>query len=61
MNREIGKTSALSSGNDSKYIFLTDEDVSPEYGLLEKAVTIKKTEYLLLENELENQACITEK
>ena len=39
---------ALSSGNVGKYEFLTGKGVLPEEGLLQKAATIKKFEYLLL-------------
>ena len=38
----------LSSENGSNYEFLTGEDVLPENRLLEKAVVIKRFEYLLL-------------
>ena len=40
--RQIGKISASSSGDCDKYEFLTDEDVLPEKGSLEKTVTIKR-------------------
>ena len=38
----------LSSENGSNWEFLTGEDVLPENRLLEKAVVIKRFEYLLL-------------
>ena len=49
---QTAKISAFSSGNVSKYEFLTGEDVLPEKYLLEKAVTIKILEYLSLGFEL---------
>ena len=39
LDRQTAKISALSSGNVSKYEFLTDKDVLPEKVLLEKAAT----------------------
>ena len=39
LDRQTAKISALSSGNVSKYEFLTDKDVLPEKDLLEKAAT----------------------
>ena len=39
LDRQTAKISALSSGNVSKYEFLTDEDVLPEEDLLEKTST----------------------
>ena len=39
LDRQTAKISALSSGNVSKYEFLTDKDVLPEKNLLEKAAT----------------------
>ena len=44
----MAKIFALSSGNISKYEFLTDKNVLSEKNLLEKAVTMKKFEYSLL-------------
>ena len=44
--------SSLSSGNVSKYKFLTGKDVLPEKGLLQKAATMKRFEYSLLAKEL---------
>ena len=38
------KLEAFSSGIFGKYDFLTDEDVLPKIGLLEKAATIKRFE-----------------
>ena len=45
LDRPIDKISALSSGNVSKYEFLTDEDVLPEKDVLEKVATMKRFEY----------------
>ena len=42
LDRQTAKISALSSGNVSKYEFLTGKDVLPEKDLLEKAVIKKK-------------------
>ena len=42
---QTGKIWASSSGNVSKYQFLTDKDVLPETDLLEKAATIERFEY----------------
>ena len=52
---------ALSSVDNGKYEFLTDEDVFPEKGLLEKDATIKGFEYLLIGSKLKNQTIIAEK
>ena len=41
LDRQTAKISPLSSGNVSKYQFLTGKDVLPEKGLLEEAVTMK--------------------
>ena len=46
-DRQAAKISTLSSGNVSKYIFLTGEDVLPE-----RASTMNRFEYLLLDREL---------
>ena len=42
LDRQTAKISALSSGNVSKYEFLTGKDVLPEKDLLEKAATMKR-------------------
>ena len=52
---------ALSSGNVSKYDFLTGEDVLLEKYLLEKSATIKIFECLPLGSELKKQTDIAEK
>ena len=44
LDRQTAKISALSSGNISKYEFLTAKDVLSEKDLLEKAVTLKRCE-----------------
>ena len=61
LNRQTGKISALSSGNVSKYEFLTGKGVLPEKDLLEKAATIKRFEYPLLGKELKAQIEIAKK
>ena len=53
--------SALSSGNVSKYEFLTGKDVLPEKDLLEKAATMKRYEYFLLGKEVKAQTDIAKK
>ena len=40
--RQTAKISALSSGNVSKYEFLTGKYVLPEKDLLEKAATVRR-------------------
>ena len=45
LDREAAKIPALSSGNVSKYEFLTGKDVLPEKDLPEKAATMKRFEY----------------
>ena len=42
LDRQTGNISALSSGNVSKYKFLTQKDILPEKDLLEKAATLKR-------------------
>ena len=44
LDRQTAKISTLSSGNVSKYEFVTGKDVLPEKDLLEKAAGIKKFE-----------------
>ena len=56
LDRQTAKISALSSGNVSKYEFLTGKDVLPEKDLLEKAVTMKRFEYSPFSKELKAQA-----
>ena len=45
LNRQTAKISALSSGNVSKYKFLTRKDILSEKDLLEKATAIKWFKY----------------
>ena len=52
LDRQTAKISALSSGNVSKYEFLSSKDVLSEKDLLEKAATIKRLEYSPLGKEL---------
>ena len=59
--KQTAKISASSSGNVSKYEFLTGNDVLPEKDLLEKAATVKRFEYLLLGKELKAQTDIAKK
>ena len=42
LDRQTANISALSSGNVSKYEFLTQKDILPEKDLLEKAATFKR-------------------
>ena len=58
---QTAKISALSSGNVSKYEFLTDKDVLAEKDLLEKAAALKRFEYSLLAKELKKQTSVAEK
>ena len=44
-DKQTAKISGLSSGNVSKYEFLTSKDVLPEKDLLGKAATMKRFEY----------------
>ena len=48
IDRQTGKISALSSGNNIKYEFMTGKDVLPEKDLLEKAAAMKRLEYSML-------------
>ena len=58
LDKQTAKISSLSSRNAGKYQFIMVEDVSPEIDLLEKAATIKKTEYSPLGTELIKQTDI---
>ena len=53
--------SALSSGNVSKYEFLTCKDVLPEKDFLEKAAAIKRFEYSPFGKEFQKQTSVAEK
>ena len=61
LDKQTTNISTMSSGNVSKYEFLTLKDILPEKDLLEKAATIKRFEYLPLRNELKKQNSIAEK
>ena len=61
LDRQTAKISALSSGNVSKYEFLTDKDVLAEKDLLEKAAALKRFEYSPLAKELKKQTSVAEK
>ena len=50
-----------SSGNISKYEYLTGKDALLEKDLLEKVVTIKRFEYSALGKEFKNQTSASEK
>ena len=58
LDRKIAKIPALSSGNVSKYEFLTGKNVLPEKNLLEKVATMKRSEYSPLDKELKAQTDI---
>ena len=47
LDRQTAKIYTLSSGNVSKYDFLTGKDVLPEKDLLEKAALIKRFDICL--------------
>ena len=53
LDRQTAKTSALLSGNVSKYEFLTGNRVLPGKDLLEKTATLKRFEYSLLDKAFE--------
>ena len=61
LDKQTAKISALSSGNVSKYEFLTEKVVLPKKDLLEKAAAIKRFEYSLLAKELKRQTNVAEK
>ena len=61
LDRQTTKISALSSGNVSKYEFLTGKDVLLEKDLLEKSATMERFEYLPLGKELKLQTDIENK
>ena len=44
LDRQTAKISVLSTGNVSKYEFITGKDVSPVKELLEKAAALKRFE-----------------
>ena len=59
LDRQTTKNSALSSGNFSKYEFLSGKDVLPD--LLKEASALKKLEYSPLGKELTAQTNVAEK
>ena len=61
LDKKTAKIPALSSGNVSKYEFLTGKDVLPEKDLQQKAVAIKRFEYSLLGKELKNETSVSKK
>ena len=61
LDRKTATISALSSGNVSKYEFLTSKDILTEIYQLEKAATMKKFEYSPLGKELKKQTSVAEK
>ena len=61
LDRQAAKISALTSGNISKYEFLTDNGVLLEKGLLEKGAAIKRFEVSPLGKELKAQTSAAEK
>ena len=61
LDRQTSKISDLSSGDVSKYEFLTGKDVLPEKDLLEKAATKKIFKYLPFDKEVKAQTGIAKK
>ena len=61
LDRQATKNFAFSSGNVSKYEFLTGKDVFPEKLLLEKVATMKRFEYSPFGKELKSQTDIAKK
>ena len=61
LDRHTAKLSALSSGNISKYEFLTGKYVLPEKDMLEKAATMKRFECPLLGKKLKAQTDVVKK
>ena len=61
LDRQTAKILALSSGNVSKYQFLTGKDNLLTKDLLEKAATVKRFEYSPLGQELKKQTSVAEK
>ena len=61
LDRQTANISALTSGNISKYEFLTGKDVLTEKGLLEKAAGLKRFEYSPLGKELKAPTSAAEK
>ena len=61
LERQAAKILDLSSGNVTKYGFLTTKDVLPKKDLLEKTATMKRFESLPLDKELKAQTDIAKK
>ena len=61
LDKQTAKILALSSGNVSKYVFLTGKVVVTEKDLLEKAATMKRFEYSPLGKELKKQTSVAKK
>ena len=61
LDRQTAKICALSSGNVSKYEYLTGIHVLPEKDLLEKTATMKRFKYYSLSKELKAQTDIAKK
>ena len=61
LDRQNAKISDSSTGNVSKYEFLTSKGVLPEKDLLEKVATIKRFVYSPLSKELKAQTDIAKK
>ena len=61
LDRQTTKNSALSSGNFSKYEFLSGKDVLTKKDLLKEASSLKKLEYSPLGKELTAQTNVVEK
>ena len=61
LERQADKILDLSSGNVTKYWFLTTKYVLPKKDLLEKTATMKRFESLPLDKELKAQTDIAKK
>ena len=61
LDNQTAKISALSSGNVSKYEFLTSKDVFPKEDLLERAAVLKRFENSPSGKELKKQTSAAEK
>ena len=61
LDRQTAKISALSSGNVSKYKFLTSKNVLAEKDLLENVAALKRFEYSPLGSALKKQTIVAEK
>ena len=61
LDRQTAENSTLSSGNVSKYEFLTGKDVLPKKDLLGKVATMKRFGYSPLGKEVNAQTDIAKK